>query len=275
MNSLTRLGVGIALIGGAANSISSVTISDPTFFMNMVRVDPTVDAQLISAATGGDGNIRIHSQTYNTFQYAMTPQQSTWEQIIPIKVSSLKAVFFTFAPTMNTGKENFDNTDNTIALAGIQNPALARDNVTSTANRTMKTTWFWNNLNSYQFFIDGKPTPASPVYCRTGFTETICELQRALHFGHKSGDGMYLSLLNDAGVGSYQEQNFVCGQEFESFSNKWPVIESGMNTLNSLVTLRLNFGNGGNWEACYLKIFCLYDEFLTINPSTGIMRTEI
>mgnify|MGYP003340579127 CR=1 FL=1 len=255
--------------GTTANTIKSVTISDPTFFMNMVRVDPTVDAQLISAATGGDGNIRIHSQTYNTFQYAMTPQQSTWEQIIPIKVSSLKAIFFTFAPQTNLGNESFTAADNTICLAGKQSYN------STTADRVMKTSWFWNNLANYQFFVDGKPTPASPVYCRTGFTETICELQRALHFGHKSGDGMYLSLLNDAGIGSYQEQNFILGQEFESFSNKGPVIESGMNTLNALLTLRLNFNSGNSWEPCYLKIFCLYDEFLTINPSTGIMRTEI
>jgi hypothetical protein len=127
-------------------------------------------------------------------------------------------------------------------------------------------------LGSYQFFIDGKPTPASPVQVRTGFSENISELQRALHFGHKSGDGMYMSLLADAGVGSYKHQNFVLGQEFESFSNKGPVIESGMNTLNSLVTLRLNFDAAT--EASYLKVFCLYDAFLTITPATGIMRTE-
>jgi hypothetical protein len=26
--------------------------------------------------------------------------------------------------------------------------------------------------------------------------------------------------------------------------------------------------------AVYLKVFCLYDVFLTIDPKTGIMRTE-
>ena len=147
----------------------------------------------------------------------------------------------------------------------------------------MKTSWFWNNLQTYQFFVDGKPTPASPVYVRPGFSENIAELARALHFGHKNGDGCYLSLLTDHG--SYLDQNFVLGQEFETFSAKGPVIESGLNTLNSLMTLCLNFNTGltyqgstsvnGSNEVCYLKVFCLYDNFLTITPGTGIMRTEM
>ena len=71
--------------------------------------------------------------------------------------------------------------------------------------------------------MDGKPTPASPVYVRNGFSENLAELSRALHFGHKSGDGQYLSLLEEEGV--YMDQNFILGQEFESFSQKGPVIE--------------------------------------------------
>ena len=103
------------------------------------------------------------------------------------------------------------------------------------------------------------------------------------------------------------DQNFILGQEFESFSQKGPVIESSVNTLNSLLTLRLTFNQGrfyqgttsqtlsgtanlsgtapaantastfysnGNPEACYLKMFALYDTFLTITPGAGIMRSE-
>ena len=61
--------------------------------MNIVRVDPTVDAQLIkSAQSAEDGNIRIHSQTYSSFQMTILANQATFEYIIPIKVSSLKAI---------------------------------------------------------------------------------------------------------------------------------------------------------------------------------------
>ena len=131
--------------------------------------------------------------------------------------------------------------------------------------------------------MDGKPTPASPVYVRTGFLENMAELSRALHFGHKSGDGKYLSLLTDHGA--YLDQNFVLGQEFETFSNKGPVIESGLNSLNSLISLCLNFNIGQSYQGTaavngthapsYLKVFYLYNNFLTITPGTGIMRTEM
>ena len=30
----------------------------------------------------------------------------------------------------------------------------------------------------------------------------------------------------------------------------------------------------GNYEVCYLKVFCLYDTLLSITLGTGIMRTE-
>ena len=66
------------------------------------------------------------------------------------------------------------------------------------------------------------------------------------------------------------------GQEFETFSNKRPVFGSGLNSLNSFVALRLNFKIGeayqrtaavnGTHEPCYLKVFCPYDNFLTITP---------
>ena len=154
----------------------------------------------------------------------------------------------------------------------------------------MRTTWYANNLQSYQFFIDGKPNPASPVFLRTGCSEVISELQRAMHFGHKNGDGQYFSLLAPQGVSGYATQNCIFGQEFESFNNKGPVIESGMNTMNSLVTLRLTFNanryspypnsnkaidnTDGFSDAVYLKVFALYDAFLTIDPKTGVMRTD-
>ena len=78
----------------------------------MVRVDPTVDAQLIkSAQSPEDGNIRIHSQTYQTFQMSILANQATFEYVIPIKVSSLKAIYFTFAPQDWTPVESFDQTD--------------------------------------------------------------------------------------------------------------------------------------------------------------------
>ena len=104
----------------------------------MVRVDPTVDAQLIkSAQNPDDGNIRIHSQTYSMYQMSLLAGQSTFEYVIPIKVSSLKAIYFTFSPTSWSNSESFDTTDYMCALAS---------KATYNGARVMKTTWFQNQL---------------------------------------------------------------------------------------------------------------------------------
>ena len=66
------------------NSIASVQIVDPTFYMNMVRVDPTIDKQLIASAQSEDGAIPIHSQSYSNFQIAIPAGQASWEYVIPI-----------------------------------------------------------------------------------------------------------------------------------------------------------------------------------------------
>ena len=127
----------------AANSISRVIISDPTFFMNMVRVDPTVDAQLIkSAQSPEDENIRMHSQTYQTFQMSILANQANFEYVIP------------FAPTSWSNIETLDPVDYMCALAS---------KATYNGTRVMKTSWFQNNLANYQFFLGCKPTPASSV----------------------------------------------------------------------------------------------------------------
>ena len=160
-----------------------------------------MDAQLIkSAQSPEDGNIRIHSQTYCSYHMTIAAGQSTFEYVILIKVSSLKAIYFTFSPTQYSGIEIFDQKDYCTALA---------TKPTFDGTRVMKTTWFWNNLGNYQFFLDGKPTPASPISTRIGFSECLAELARALHFGHKSVNGNFLSLLEDNGV--YPEQNFRSG----------------------------------------------------------------
>ena len=280
--------VGSVVRHGLGTATMTVSLEDPTLFMNMVRVDPTVDAALLSAATGPDGLIRVHSQTYSMFQSSIYSNSQMWEYVIPIKVSSLKAIYFCFSPNTYNGLENAADRYNLTPFAYAGSEGLT--GAVSSVKFPMRTTWYSNNLQSYQFFIDGKPNPASPVFLRTGCSEIISELQRAMHFGHKNGDGQYFSLLAAQGIGGYVTQNCIFGQEFESFSNKGPVIESGMNTLNSLVTLRMNFNNNatspypntsklvtntdGFSDSVYLKVFCLYDVFLTIDPKTGIMRTE-
>ena len=276
---LVQCGLGLVNNTAATQTACTTTIYDPTLFLNMVRVDPAVDQALKNTAKGRDNLIRISSQTWSTYQTSIAANTESFEYLIPIRVSSLKAIYFTFAKQSYKGLETFQD---------FLYPHLGTDS---------KTTWFDNCLLQYQFFLDGKPTPATPVQVKTGYSEVISELARSLHIGHKGADGQYLSLLCSGSLADYPCRNFILGQEFESFNGKGPVIESGYNTLNSTLTLRLDFDTtglikqpppavcvGGNMLpaltqaitpiASYLKVFCLYDTFLTIDDSTGVMRTE-
>ena len=130
-------------------------------------------------------------------------------------MSSLKAIYFFFAPQIYAAYKNLITFQGYSLLAAR---VMTGDGVALasafTDNRVLKTSWCQSNLGTYQFFVDGKPTPAPPLYVRNGFSENMVELSRALYFAHKSGAGQHLSLLEEVGV----------GQEFESFSQKGPVI---------------------------------------------------
>ena len=264
------------LNGNLAKDLT-VTIVDPTLVFNCVYVDPMVDQALLSSARDAQTrSIRIASQSWRSYSYVIPKGIPSFEQLIPIRVSSLKAIYFTFSRAFYNGVENFDS---------FAYPQLNSDS---------KTTWFDNCLTSYQFIMDGSNIGSpNPTYLRKGYSEAITELERSLHIGHKSADGNYLSLICNTDLSDYRYRNFILGQEFESFSNKGPVIESGMNTINSQLSLKLTFDNEGavknipstvlcpgdalpaseydvsapNGPAtCYLKIFCLFDVFLNLEP---------
>ena len=83
------------------------------------------------------------------------------------------------------------------------------------------------------------------------------ELSKALHFGHMSGDGNYFSVLED--VGTFSDQNFISGHEFESFSQKGHVIKSGLNTLTNLIPVRLNLSPTAYfWCQCVWESWALF-----------------
>ena len=195
-------------------------------------------------------------------------------------MSSLKAIYFAFSRLNYQGVESFDS---------FAFPQLNSDS---------KTTWFDNCLSSYQFIMDGTNIgTGNPIPLRTEYSEAISELERSLHIGQKSADGNYLSLICNTDLSDYRYRNFILGQEFESFSNKGPVIKSGMNTINAQLSLKLTFDNTNATKkipatvlvqgnalppseslesmptgpvSCFLKIFCLYDVFLNIEPDKSM-----
>mmetsp|Transcript_8727 Transcript_8727/g.11505 ORF Transcript_8727/g.11505 Transcript_8727/m.11505 type:complete len:483 (+) Transcript_8727:1404-2852(+) len=247
--------------GGLTHADFSMKLTDPTMFLNNIRIDPVLDTRLIAESRGRDGKLRVHSHSFLHYTNYIPATQYSHEYVIPIKVSSLKAIYFAFAPAVYHGVDTF----------GTNQINQATD---------MKTSFFQNNLIDYQYFVDGVPTPATPVQMFDGMSEPIAELARSLHFGHKNGDGEMLSLLAPNSINEYKTRNCIFGQEFESFSSKSNVIESGMNTQNSTISLRLNFKpaegstTNGTTKDCNLRVWCMYDVFLAMNPDTGLVTVE-
>ena len=79
------------------------SINDPTIYTNMIRVDPAVDRGIIDASRGTDGRIRIHSQSWRTYSVTVQKSDTVRNIVVPISVSSLKALYFTHVTTAPDG----------------------------------------------------------------------------------------------------------------------------------------------------------------------------
>ena len=224
-------------------------IKDPTFFMNVIRVDPEVDRGLVTNAKGNDGKIRIHTQSWRTFTETVASGNTVFNYTLPISVSSLKAVFF-----------------------GL------RDTLTGTsANKTNHTANFKRKLTDYQFWVDGNPIPAQPVQVTAPYGEAVNELMRAWHVRLNDADFPTQLAMEDiedtVTASTFLDSNLPFGLELESFSGKSGTIESGINVLNSNISFRMNFSTTAN-EQFYCTFYCLYGIFLVIDPETGISTVE-
>ena len=62
--------------------------------MNMIRADPAVDRGIIDSAKGTDGRIRIHTQSWRTYQVIVQVDDTMKNMVVPILVSSLKALYW-------------------------------------------------------------------------------------------------------------------------------------------------------------------------------------
>ena len=152
---------------------------------------------------------------------------------------------------------------------------------------------WWKHLGSGTIYktisslscYNGKPLSASPVYERTGLSENMEELSPALHYGHKTGDGNYLSFFTDHGA--YLDQNFFWDQNLRPSISRYP----SFRVVSTLSTVWYPYASTWMWgwlikevpfvkethAASNLKVLCLYDSFLAITPrpGMGIMRTEM
>jgi len=223
-------------------------VNNPTLYTNLIRVDPAVDRGIIDSNKGTDGRIRIHTQSWRTYQVTVLAAETSKNVVIPVSVSSLKALYFTHTNPSPNGYN---------AAAGF----------------------YKRFMNQYQLFVGSVAIPTSPVICTGTQVEPLSELLRAWHV--RLNDQDFSTLLSpefflDEYVNDHASNyrsNALYGIELESFSLKDDVIESGSNVLNNNVELRLTYSSAAALSY-NLMFFALYDCFLVIDPETGITTIE-
>jgi len=236
-------------------SVVAYSINDPTIFTNMIRVDPAVDRGIIDASRGTDGRIRIHSQSWRTYTVAVQKADTVRNIIVPISVSSLKALYFTHIPATTDGFVS--------ASSGYK-----------------------RYTQNYQLFVGSVAIPTTPVQIQAlgnvagkgTFSEVTAELLRAWHIRLNDQDmGTLLQtgqVWDEYTATKNSRSNFFMGVELESFSNKDDTIESGANVLNNNVELRINYKATDATNTYNLVFFALHDIFIVIDPETGITTVE-
>ena len=134
------------------------SINDPTIYTNMIRVDPAVDRGIIDASRGTDGRIRIHSQSWRTYTVTVQTADTVRNIIVPISVSSLKALYFTHVPSVTYGFVSASSA-------------------------------YKRYTQNYQLFVGSVAIPTTPVQVQAlgnvegggTYTEVMAELLRAWH----------------------------------------------------------------------------------------------
>ena len=231
------------------------SINDPTIYTNMIRVDPAVDRGIIDASRGTDGRIRIHTQSWRNYTVAVQTSDTVRNIIVPISVSSLKALYFTHT-------------------------CATPDGIISASSG------FKRYTTSYQLFVGSVAIPTTPVQIQAlgasngegTYTEVMAELLRAWHI--RLNDQEMGTLLQPGQVWDEyttlknSRSNYFMGVELESFSNKDDTIESGANVLNNNVELRINYASTAASYTYNLVFFALHDIFIVIDPETGITTVE-
>jgi hypothetical protein len=184
--------------------------------LDCLDVSPNVNDELIRAAKDPrDGMIRIQTHSWMVLSNQITPgAYGNWSWTIPISVTSLKSIFFTFSNVSNKNNLNFLNT-------GFEHRGI---------------------LN-YRFLIGGVPVNADYVEVKPPYGEALSALYQA--WGVNIKTDACPGLIKMENYSNYEwggchnmwltPTDVVFGQELESFNQKSGLIQSGINTMQTTV----------------------------------------
>jgi hypothetical protein len=278
--------IGYGLSAAAQQSIT-YTVKNPVLLLSCLDVEPSVNAVLINAAKDPrDGMIRIQTFSWMTTATSILGSQlGEFSWVIPVNVTSLKSIFFTFTNTSTLNNMNY-----------------------------LKTGFEHRGILNYHFRVGGLPLNADVTTVDDGLSSTldtyalpVDALMAAWSVNHKTdGNPSLLTRANyapaqfDVVTGLYQrERNAIFGQELESFSQKSGIIQSGINTMQTTFQLVIQFGQSNtksfliappsvavttavsepiplwNPTATYeLRAYCMYDKVIAFDNESGSIRSE-
>lgn len=260
------------------------TISNPKILLDCLDVAPGVNDELIRAAKDPrDGMIRIQTHSWMVLSNQITPgAYGNWSWTLPISVTSLKSIFFTFSNVSKKNDLNFLN-------SGFEHRGLI----------------------NYRFLIGGVPVNADYVEVKPPYGEALSALFQAWSVNIKT-DGAS-SLIRYPCYSNYNWESLynmwtipmdtIFGQELESFNQKSGLIQSGVNTMQTTFVLECNFDkndylsletgidigaidNLGThiltdkkmmWDvdAQYeIRAYCMYDKIIAFDETAGSIRAE-
>ena len=199
-------------------------IKNPSIYISALDVEPNVNAALVRAAKDPrDGMIRIQTHSWLTMTQPIQPNQGgTWSWNIPVSVTSMKSMFFTF-----TDVTNFNNVNK------------------------FKTAFEPRGLIKYRILVGGLPINSEYTYIDCPFVDAYSSLMQAWSVNHKTDANAGLIKLrryNPIAFDQYglwsKPTDVIFGQELESFNQKSGLIQSGVNTMQTTFVLECTFENG-------------------------------
>lgn len=236
-------------------------IIEPVLQMNTIIIPPQIDLQIRAQgqALSPDNRIRMQTTSWQSFSTTIKWDETFISYVIPIHVASLKSLFFTITPNDNAGNINCDRSQ-----------------------------FIMRKLRRYNFKLNGENVLSSDVRVQFPYSEAVAELLRAWSVGPKDGGFPTMLTLDAYGEDVKQVKKIlqqptdtIFAVDMESFSSKSSLMDSGVNVRNSSLQFEGTFGTPNNprdkeeWgERQTINFFCLYDTYVAIDPTTGMVSYE-
>jgi len=190
--------------------------------------------RMLRSALGGV--VEISSESYRNYNYVIAQQQTSVSEMIPCKFSSVKGVYTTFRKILEIESDEEPITKRTFPCSDTSN---------------FRSQYRLGSLNYPQKAIQG-------------IREHFGELMKSFHAVSDITTG-------DISFANYSAEQFVLGQELESFAHSSDVLESGVNTLSQNTYIDLNLA-GGAPSDIRMDVWAHFDQFLVVENGLASVR---